>query len=223
MARAMQKKHCWQNVRITIGEGYFSICEFKPIQTLVAMAAVCFGLVMGYLMFFVFSELNIPGIMFTATVLTLLPLVWVLVAYRMPHGLRIYPEQEAANRYRAVYGLRLFNKWTNLKDRALIVQPCSVVSMEAPDGNTKTAIALTGVLHATGIIGTILSLGVSNELKEKTTAAYAITAADSEKHLALLLSRSEADQVVEMYAAAKKNELDGYRRAPTRFEKRPGG
>ena len=130
---------------------------------------------MGYLLFFVFNKSSLSEIMFTGTVLMLLPIVWILVVYRLPRSLRLYPEQQTAKRYRTIYGLCLFSKWTNLRDRALVVQPCTIYSMEAPDGKTKTAIALTGVLHATGIIGTILSLGVSNELTENRTIAYAIT------------------------------------------------
>ena len=160
--------------------------------------------------------------MFTGIVLTLLPILWVLVVYRPSRGLRLYPEQQSARRFRLIYGLKLLSRWNDLRDRELVVEPCSVYSMEAKDGRTKTAIALTGIFHATGIIGTLLSLGASNELVEKQAIAFMIKVKGADQPLAIFLTRDSAQELIEMYCAACKNKLDGYRSAPNRFEKRPG-
>lgn len=222
MAKKLPLNRCWQHVRITVGEGYIEVREIKRIQTLVATVVIGFAMMMGYLLFFVFSKSNLSELMFTGTVLTLVPIIWLLAVYRLPRGLRLYPEQQAAKRYRTIYGLCCFSKWTKLQDCFLVVKPVTVYSMQAPDGKTKTAIALTGVLHATGIIGTILSLGVTNELQERQETGYAVTIEGSNKPLALFTSREYPDRVIEMYGKALENKLDGYRPAPNRFEKPPG-
>lgn len=222
MAKKLQLNRCWKHVRITIGEGYLEVREHKPNQTLVATLVMSLGLLFGAMLIASVDRSSDFAGVFAGVVLTVLPIAWVLVVYRIPRGLRFYPEQQSARNYRTIYGLILLSRWTNLRERQLEVQLCTVYSMEAADGKTKTAIALTGLFAAIGILGTVLSLGVSNKLHERRRTAYAIQAGGSKKPLAIFLSREYADRAVYMYEAALKNDLDGYRPSPNRFEKPPG-
>lgn len=222
MAKKHQLNRCWKHIRRSVGEGYIEARENKPNQTIVATFVMGLGLMFGTMLVLSLNKSTNFESLFAAVVLTLLPIVWVLVVYRIPRGLRLYPEQLTAQRYRTLYGTKFFSKWFDLRDRKLVVQSVPVYSMEATDGKTKSAIALTGLFAAMGVFGWLLSLGVSNELQERQRVAYAIVIEGNTEPLALFLSRHHAEQAVAMFEAAKNKELDGYRSAPNRFEKRPG-
>ena len=222
MAKKLQFNRCWKHIRTTVGEGYLEIIEHKPRQTFVASCVMALGVLFGLALI---SSLNrsadFAGI-FAGTVLTALPIAWVLVVYRVPRGLRLYPEQQSARQYYSLYGIKFLSRWHDLNERSLEVQQRDVYSMEASDGKTKSAIALTGLFAAMGIFGWLLSLGVSNELQQRVRTAHAICIKGKRAPLAYFLFIAHADEMVENYDAALRNELDGYRAGTNRFEKRPG-
>lgn len=223
MAKKLQFNRCWKHVRLTVGEGYIEIQEHKPRQTFIATCVMAVGLLFAMALILSISRsADFAGI-FAGVVLTALPIAWVLVVYRLPRGLRLHTEQQLAQRYATVYGLVFFSRWHDLSERALEARQCKVYSMEASDGKTKSAIALTGLFAVMGGVGWLLSLGVSNGLQQQVRTAHTISIQGDDEPLAFFLFQQHVNEMVEMYGAALKNELGDYRPGPRRFEKRPGG
>ena len=185
-----------------MGQGYIEVKERKLLATLGALFMLAWPV--GTFLLLLIAMVTTNGFVLEALivlgVVLSVPALMAVAFYRLPRALRLYPEEQVAHRFRALFHVALFNRWDDLSGLQPRLQRTTIVEREAGEQAGGGEALLGCVFALLGPVGLLLSLGLQKK-REVRRPASALVCDGMDGPLLLAQDRKTVARVAELYQA----------------------